>query len=95
MVNASPTLNSRMLEALLALFALRGIAKGAAIGGILVTCLAVYTLVADALAELTTSIATLWATSDSITRLLLLVLAVYFVKKVFPYILLLHRKGVI
>jgi len=94
MVN-SPTLNSRMLEACLMLLCLKGAAKGAAIGGVLATCLAIYTLVASALCELTTSIATLWATSDSITRLLLLCLAVYVVKKVLPYILLLHRKGVI
>lgn len=88
-------IDEKLLKALLMLLSLKGIAKGFLIGSILTLCLFLYTMIASALCELTSNISVLWQSSDSITRLLLLCLAVYVIKKAFPYILLLHKKGVI
>jgi len=55
----------KLLQAILALFALKGTVKGAAIGAVLVLILALYSLVASALVEVTSSIADLWIHSDS------------------------------
>jgi len=92
---SSPAINEKLLQALLMLLCLKGIAKGFIIGGVLTVCLCLYTLVADALVEVTSHIGLMWATSDSITRLLLLCLAVYIVKKLFPYVLLLYKRGIV
>jgi len=89
------TLDVKLLQAILALFALKGTVKGAAIGAVLVLILALYSLVASALVEVTSSIADLWIHSDSIVKLLMLILAVYAIRKALPYILLLYKRGIL
>lgn len=85
----------KILTAILLLLSLKGIAKGFIIGSVLTACLFLYAIVADALCEITTHLAALWVQSDSITRFLLLCLAVYVVRRLIPYILLLKKRGVL
>ncbi len=92
---SSPALDEKVLQALLMLVSLKSIAKGIVIALIAMLILAVFTAIASALCELATSISHLWTTSDAITHLLLLCLAVYCVKKAFPYIVTLHKKGLL
>lgn len=90
---SSPVLDEKLLKALLMLLSLRGIVKGFIIGAFLVITLFFFTMVADALCEITSHLAALWGQSDSITRLLLLCLAVYIIRKLSPFAVLLLRKG--
>lgn len=90
---SSPVLESRILAALLMLLSLKGIAKGFIIGSVFTVCLFFYSMLIDALYEITSHIAALWTTSDSITRLLMLCLAVYVARKMSPYAVKLCRKG--
>lgn len=94
MVTTVPS-KDKIFIAILLLLSLKGVAKGIAIAMIAVLILAVFTAIASALYELTTSISHLWNTSDAITHLLLLCLAVYCVHKAFPYIVTLHKKGLL
>lgn len=88
-------LDEKLLKALLMLLGLKGLTKGLVIGSLGIAVLFLYSLVADALCEVTGSIGSLWIQSDSITRVFLVVIAVYVVKKLVPYALSLHKKGVI
>ncbi len=89
------SLDAKLLKALLMLLCLKGIAKGLAISSMLAICLSLYTLVADALVEITSNIAQLWGQSDSIIKLLMLVLAVYIIHRLFPCIAYLHKRGIL
>jgi len=80
---------------LLTLFSLKHASRVTVMGAALILVLAIFTVVASALCEITSSISYLWVTSDSITRLLMLVLAVYIIRKAFPYIVALHARGVL
>jgi hypothetical protein len=95
-VNQSP-LEEKLLQALFLFLGLKGIAKGFIIGSVLVLVLvlASYSLVADALCEVTSHIGQLWTSSDSLTRLFMLCLAVYVIRKVSPYIMQLHKGGIV
>jgi len=83
------------LTTVIALLSLKGAMRATVIGGIAVLALALFTMIASALCELAGNIGHLWSTSDSVTRLLMLILAVYIVRKATPYIVLLHAKGLL
>lgn len=85
----------KMLQALLLLLGLKGALKGVAIGLVLTLILALYTLVTSALVEVTSNIADLWTHSDSIIKLLMLALAVYIIRRLFPCIAYLHKRGIV
>lgn len=93
-VSSSP-FEEKLLIALLLLLGLKGIGKGALLSTGVLVILSVYSLIAHALFEVADSIHTIWMTSDSLTRLLLVVIAIYCVQKLFPYAISLHKKGVI
>jgi len=92
-MSSSVLLNSKLLAACLILLSLKNVAKGITIALIAVLVLAIFTAIASALCELTQNISNLWIHSDSITKLFLIVIAVYCVKKALPYIVTLHKKG--
>ena len=79
----------------LLIFSLKPLAQAVLIGTILACVLAIFSLIASAVCEVTISISHLWSTSDSITRLLLLCLAIYIIRKLSPYIASLHAKGLL
>lgn len=87
--------DEKLLIALFMLLGLKGIGKGLIISSLAMTILFLYTLIAHAIFEIASSIHQLWMGSDSITRLILVVIAIYCVKRLFPYALSLHKKGVI
>lgn len=85
----------KLLRALLLLLSLKGVVKGMVASAILVLILTVFTALASALCECTSNISSLWQHSDSITRLFLLCLAIYCIRKAFPYALALHGRGIL
>lgn len=93
-MSSSVLLKSKLLAAMMMLLSLKGIIRGYIIGSSLVVCLFFYSMLIDALYEVTSHIGALWMQSDAITRFLMLCLAVCVVKMFYPYASLLIKKGV-
>lgn len=86
------TPQQKLLLLLALLSSLKGVTLGLLTGLFLVLVLFVFGLLADALYELTSHIAQLWGQSDAITKLLMLVLAVWLVKTFSPYVVKLNKR---
>lgn len=90
-----PTSDVKWVRAILTLFALKGFLRVFILVNLLLGVVTLFTGIALAVNEVVVSLSDMWAHSNSIVKLFLLVLAIYSVRKVVPYIVTLYSKGVI
>lgn len=90
-----PTSDVKWVRAILALVALKGFLKIYAYICILLGFALMLSIIGGAIQEVTSFLSDLWMHSDSLTRLILIAIAVYAVRKAVPYVVGLHTKGVL
>lgn len=90
----SSDLNAKLVYIFSAVWSLNTFARGYILASILAIVLFFYYMVMDALIQIVSSILDLWSTSSPLSRILLICLTVYIVRRISPFIKKLHRKGV-
>ena len=98
-MTSSHTLSSNGLDAkLIYIFAgvwsLDKLARGYILASLLAIALFFYYMVMDALFQIASSILSLWSEANPLSRVILVCLTIYVVRRISPYIRKLRKKGI-